>query len=131
MHDADMRSVSGKKGDFMASMQRKSFDTPDEKMASGKIEAELVTVDGMTIARIQVNPGWRWSVDEGTPSCPKPHIGYVIAGRMVFQMDDGSQMEVGPHDAFVVPPGHNAWAVGDEPCVVLDFAGVSGASAQP
>jgi hypothetical protein len=47
---------------------------------------------------------------------------------MVFQMDDGSQMEVGPHDAFVVPPGHNAWAVGDEPCVVLDFAGVAGAT---
>ena len=52
-----------------------------------------------------------------------PHVGYVISGRMKVVMDDGSEMECGPEDALVIPPGHDAWIVGDEPCVILDFAG--------
>ncbi len=52
-----------------------------------------------------------------------PHVGYVISGRMKVVMDDGSEMEYGPDDALVIPPGHDAWIVGEEPCVILDFAG--------
>jgi quercetin dioxygenase-like cupin family protein len=44
---------------------------------------------------------------------------------MVVQMNDGSQMEYGPGDAFYMPPGHDAWVVGDERCVLVDVTGVA------
>jgi len=59
----------------------------------------------------------------GTDSCQVPHVGYVFSGRMKVVLDEGAEMECGPDDALVIPPGHDAWIVGDEPCVVLDFAG--------
>jgi hypothetical protein len=59
----------------------------------------------------------------GTNSCQVPHVGYVVSGRLVVRMDDGSEQEIGPGDAVAIPPGHDAWTVGDVPCVMLDFAG--------
>ena len=38
--------------------------------------------------------------------------------------------EFRPGDAFHMPPGHDAWIVGDEACVILDFGGLKG-YAQP
>jgi len=113
----------------MASMEKKSLDSPDETLPSAKSNFEIVNLGGMTIGRATVEPGWRWSEDEkpsaGTTSCQIPHLGYVIAGRMRFKMDDGAELEVGPHDVVVVPPGHDAWVAGDEPFVVLDFGGAT------
>ena len=72
-------------------------------------------------------PGWRWSESvgpiAGTKSCEVHHNGYCVQGRMRVRMDDGAEQEVGPGDVFVLPPGHDAWVVGEEPCVVYDFAG--------
>ena len=60
----------------------------------------------------------------GTDSCQAPHTGYVLSGRMGVRMDDGAEAEVGPGDAFVISPGHDAWTVDDEPCILLDFSGM-------
>jgi mannose-6-phosphate isomerase-like protein (cupin superfamily) len=105
----------------------KNIDTPDELRkfpAHGWIE--LVTLPGVTFARATFQPGWRWSADikpvAGTDSCQVHHNGYVVSGRMHITMDDGATYDVGPGDVFVCPPGHDAYTVGDEDCVVLDFS---------
>ena len=74
-------------------------------------------------------PGWKWSESvkpiAGTDSCQVAHMGYQISGRMKVRMDDGSEQEFGPGDAGVIPPGHDAWVVGDEPVVFIDFQGAA------
>jgi hypothetical protein len=73
-------------------------------------------------------PGWRWSEDvkplAGTASCENHHSGYVLSGRMHLVMDDGTEDDIGPGDLFDIPPGHDAWTVGNEACVLIDYAGM-------
>jgi ethanolamine utilization protein EutQ (cupin superfamily) len=116
-------------------LKSKRFETPDEVrpfQAHGQVD--LVNLDSGPVGKGTFEPGWRWSNDvkpiAGTDSCQVEHIGYVMSGRMKVVMDDGGELEVGPGDTFHMPPGHDAWTVGDEPCVVLDFAGLKG-YAQP
>jgi quercetin dioxygenase-like cupin family protein len=61
----------------------------------------------------------------GTSSCQAAHAGYVLSGRMRIVMDDGTEGEMGPGDFFVIPPGHDAWTVGNEACVAFDFTGAT------
>jgi quercetin dioxygenase-like cupin family protein len=116
----------------MTKLQAKRFETPDEVRAfaaeTGKVE--LVELAGNTIGRGTFEPGWRWSEHvrpiSGTASCQVEHIGYVLDGRMKVVMDGGEELEVGPGDVFHMPSGHDAWIVGEEPCVLLDFGGLRG-----
>ena len=116
----------------MGQLQRKSFDQPDETrtFTDGKGKVDVVTVGDGPIGRGRFEPGWRWSQNvkpiAGTDSCQVEHIGYVLEGRMALQMDDGTEREFGPGDTFHMPPGHDAWIVGDEACVLLDFGGLKG-----
>jgi quercetin dioxygenase-like cupin family protein len=81
------------------------------------------------VGRAVFQPGWRWSNDvkpvAGTDSCEAAHTGYIISGQMHVTMDDGAEGDLGPGDAFVISPGHDAWIVGDEPCVALDWSAAS------
>ena len=110
----------------------KSFDQPDEvrEFTEGKGRVALVDVNGHQIGLGTFEPGWQWSKNvrplAGTDSCQVEHIGYVLQGRMTLRMDDGTEREFGAGDAFHMPPGHDAWTVGDEPCVLLDFGGLQG-----
>jgi Cupin domain len=65
----------------------------------------------------------------GTDSCRVSHTGYIVSGRFAVRLDDGRQYELGPGDAYVIPAGHDAWVVGDEPCVGVDFAATGRAHA--
>jgi quercetin dioxygenase-like cupin family protein len=89
----------------------------------------IVNVGSHTLGRGVFEPGWRWSEHvkpiAGTPSCQAAHTGYVLEGRMAVRMDDGSEAEYGPGDAFYMPPGHDAWIVGNQRCVLIDFTGVA------
>ena len=110
----------------MAAAEVKSFDSPDEpRPFEGKGKADVVQLAGKNIGRGVFEPGWRWSENvkpnAGTDSCEVSHLGYCLSGRMKVFMDDGSEGEVGPGDAFAIPPGHVAVVVGDEDCVLLDF----------
>ena len=82
---------------------------------------------GITIGRSTFEPGWSWEKCikpiVKTNSCEAPHTGYIVSGRIKVVMDDGSEIEGGPGDAAIIPPGHNAWVVGDEPCIMIDFTG--------
>lgn len=109
-------------------MEAKSLDSPEEtRPFVDKGRAEIVKVGNITVGRATFEPGWKWSDHvkpiAGTDSCQSAHTGYVLSGRMRIRMDDGTEGEVGPGDAFVVSPGHDAWVVGDGACVALDFSG--------
>ncbi len=54
-----------------------------------------------------------------TAGCQADHRAYFISGRMKVVMDDGDEMEYGRADFAIVPPGHDAWVIGDEPCVLI------------
>lgn len=113
----------------MAKLTRMSLDTPQEtrQFEQGMGKLELVNLEGGPVGRATFEPGWRWSEHvkpiAGTDSCEAPHLGYFISGRMKVAMDDGQEMEFGPGDFAVIPPGHDAWIVGDQPCVVIDWQG--------
>lgn len=113
----------------MTTMQKKSFNAPDEVRTPPKTRVEIVTFNGMSVARATYDAGWRWSEHVkpvvGTESCQVPHMAYVLSGRMAVQMEDGTTLEFGSGDLAIVPPGHDGWIIGDEPCVVLDFHGAS------
>jgi quercetin dioxygenase-like cupin family protein len=115
----------------MGRMVKKSLDAPEETrpFEDGKGKLELVNLEGGPVGRATFEPGWQWSKHvkpiAGTDSCQASHMGYFVSGRMVIRMDDGEEAEFGPGDFMVCPPGHDAWIVGDEPCVVIDWQGVA------
>lgn len=108
---------------------RKSFDSPEETrpFEGGKGQLQLVNVEGGAVGRATFEAGWRWSEHvkpiAKTDSCQAAHMGYFISGRMKVVMDDGEEIEYGPGDFGIIPPGHDAWTVGDEACVVVDWQG--------
>ena len=104
----------------------KNLGTPDEIRRFGHGEMAVVNVSGMAVGRAVFEPGFRWSVDvrpiANTASCQAHHAGYVISGQLGVRMDDGTETILGPGTVFSVAPGHDAWVVGDEPCVTIDWA---------
>jgi quercetin dioxygenase-like cupin family protein len=111
-------------------LQVKNFDSPDETrplVSNGKVD--VVHVGDVTVGRTVFEPGWRWSEHvkpiAGTDSCQSNHAGYCISGRMKVVMDDGEEAEIGPGEAFAISPGHDAWIVGDETFVGVDFSGMA------
>lgn len=92
----------------------------------GKISFQAFDFGGRQATKVTVNPGGSWSSDlkehHGTSSCQKPHFGFVLSGTMGIRMDDGHEVIMRPNDLFFVPEGHDAWCVGDEPGVFLEFS---------
>jgi hypothetical protein len=113
---------------IMAEAEQKSFEKPDEVRKFPKGRVELVKIAGATIGRAVFQPGWRWSTSvkliAGTKSCEAPHFQYHVSGVLKVRMDDGSEFECRPGDVTLFPSGHDAWVVGDEPVVVVDFQGM-------
>ncbi|HEY8313457.1 MAG TPA: cupin domain-containing protein [Candidatus Baltobacteraceae bacterium] len=107
--------------------ERKSLETPDETRAFAKGKLDIVTVGGTMLGRATFQPGWKWSECvkpiAKTNSCQAPHLGYVVSGRMTAVMDDGMRLQFVTGDAMSLPPGHDAWVEGNEPCVIVDFVG--------
>ncbi|MFK4595425.1 cupin domain-containing protein [Streptomyces pristinaespiralis] len=113
----------------MAAIVSRNFDSADETRAfeDGKGKLDVINTEHGPVGRAVFEPGWRWSTHikpiAGTDSCQAAHVGYVVGGRMKVVMDDGETGEFGPGDFLSIAPGHDAWIVGDEPCVVLDWVG--------
>jgi quercetin dioxygenase-like cupin family protein len=113
----------------MSQLEVRNHDQADEtRPFVDKGRVELVQMSGGVIGRATFEPGWRWSEHvkplAGTDSCQASHMGYCVSGRMVVRMDDGTEKEIGPGDVLSIPPGHDGWVVGDEPCVQIDFTGM-------
>lgn len=111
----------------MASLEIRKFDAPDEvrPFAEEKGEVHIVNLGTGPVGHQVFEPGWRWSEHvkpmAKTDSCQTNHLGYVVSGRMHIVMDDGTEGEVEAGDTAHIPPGHDAWVVGDAPCVMIDF----------
>lgn len=106
---------------------KKNFSDPDEKRPIAKGKIEVLKLEDTQIMRTTFEPGWRWSESvkpiAGTDSCQVQHLITIISGRMTVRMDDGSIVEFGPGDTGIIPAGHDAWVVGDEPVVAIDIKG--------
>ncbi|MDQ1681246.1 MAG: hypothetical protein QOI42_2105 [Frankiaceae bacterium] len=114
----------------MPTMQKtaqRAFDRPDERREFPHGHADIVVVDGHTIGRMTFQPGWRWSNDvkpiAGTDSCEAPHFQYHLSGTLQIRMNDGTEITAVAGDVTSLPQGHDAWVIGDEPVVTVDWAG--------
>lgn len=111
----------------MAETVKKNFDSPEETRNIDKGKVEVLNLGGAQVMRVTFQPGWKWSQCVkpivGTDSCQVSHLIYTISGRMIVRMDDGSEIEIGPGDAASIPAGHDAWIVGEEAYVGIDFQG--------
>jgi class 3 adenylate cyclase len=106
-------------------LQRKSLSRPEtvRKFPHGHIDS--VALGESEIGRWQFEPGWRWSQDVrpivGTPSCQNRHVGVCVEGTLHVEMDDGTVMEIGPDDAYEIPPGHDGWVLGNQPFITYEW----------
>ena len=107
-------------------LQRKSFDTPDTVREFPRGRMESVSLDETVIGHVRLEPGWRWSHDVRpivrTDWCEVRHVGICVEGWCHVQLEDGTTMDIGPGDAYEIPPGHDAWVTGDTACVAYEWA---------
>jgi hypothetical protein len=108
--------------------QLKSFKSPNEVREFPKGRIELVKVGGATIGRAVFEPGWHWATSvqplAKTRSCEAPHFQYHVSGVLRIKMDDGAEFDCMPGDISLLPSGHDAWVIGNEPAIVVDFQGM-------
>lgn len=111
----------------MAGPQKKSLDRPDDRLVTDALAASIVRVGEAAISRVVFQPGGHCSQappSGGRRSCQAHHSGTMLSGQVHVEMDDGAAMDLQPNDVFEIPPGHDGWAVGDQPAVVLNWSGV-------
>ena len=112
----------------MKTMEVKNLNKPEEVRTFDKGKVELVKTNGAMIGRAVFQPGWKWSESvkpiARTKSCEAPHFQYHVSGTLHVKMDDGTEMDLKPGDISYLPSGHDAWVVGNEPVVVVDFQGM-------
>jgi mannose-6-phosphate isomerase-like protein (cupin superfamily) len=109
----------------VAGLEVRDFSAPDETRAPDKTKVEIVHMGGASLARMSMQPGWRWSECikpvAGTDNCKVHHIGVLLSGTLHVSHEDGTEQDIGAGDAYVIEPGHEAWVVGDEPVVGYEF----------
>jgi len=109
----------------MAGVEARGFESPDETRTPPKTRSEIVRMRGVSVARLNLEPGWSWSECVkpvvGTESCQARHVGVVQEGRLRVRHEDGSEAELEPGQAYVIEPGHDAWVIGDAPFVGFEF----------
>jgi hypothetical protein len=112
-----------------AQTEQKTFDRPDETRNFENGELRLLNIGGADIGMLTLQPGWRWSEHvkpiAGTELCEAPHFQYHVRGTLHVLMADGTEFDAKPGDVTALPQGHDAWVVGDEPVVVVDWYGAS------
>ncbi len=109
----------------MAGVETRSFESPDETRTPDKTKLEIVNVGGATVGRGTLQPGWRWSEVikpvVGTEYCDVHHLGVLLSGKMHVVHNDGSEVDIAAGDVYNIQPGHDAWVVGDQPAVGVEF----------
>ena len=109
----------------MSGLERKSIDKPDEVRTFDKGSVEIVQLGSVTFSRAVFQPGWRWSECvkpiAGTDWCQAQHKTYIQSGSLGVRLQDGTELVGNAGDVLVIPPGHDGWVIGEEPCVSFDF----------
>jgi hypothetical protein len=113
----------------MAVAERKDFNASDETRTFEKGKVDLINIGGGVVGRLTLEPGWRWSLHvkpvAKTEWCEAPHFQYHLTGRLGIKMQDGTELEAGPGEVTALPQGHDAWVVGNESVVLIDWHGAS------
>ena len=113
----------------MKTLEVKSFAKPDEVRTFDKGRLELINLGGAMVGKAILQPGWKWSESvkpiAGTKSCEAPHFQYHASGTIRVKMDDGTERDIKAGEVSSIPTGHDAWVVGDEPVVLIDFQGMA------
>jgi len=110
----------------LTTITRKAFGEPDDVLPFVHGRSVIVTLGPEEVWRSELEPGWNWDEDlkpyaEGATSCPMTHREYVVEGRILYRMEDGTEVHATPGDVLFIPPGHRAWVEGDERCVLIDW----------
>jgi hypothetical protein len=109
--------------------EQRRFDSPDETRTFARGQLDLVKIGGADIGRLTLEPGWRWSEHvkplAGTDLCEAPHFQFHAQGVLHIVMADGAELDAHPGDVTALPQGHDAWVVGDEPVVLIDWCGAT------
>ncbi|HSB07061.1 MAG TPA: cupin domain-containing protein [Thermodesulfobacteriota bacterium] len=112
----------------MAQIETKSMNRPDEMRTFDKGKLEIINIDGRIVGRATLQPGWKWSESVkplvNTKSCEAPHFQYHVSGTLRVKTDDGTVRDCKAGDVSMLGSGHDAWVVGDEPVVLVDFQGM-------
>jgi hypothetical protein len=113
----------------MPAAENRDIQTPDETRSFPNGKIELVNLGGGVVGRATLEPGWKWSECvkpiAKTDLCQAPHTQYTVSGRLHVVMADGSEFDIGPGNVAIIPPGHDAWVVGNEPYVAVDWSGMA------
>jgi class 3 adenylate cyclase len=109
----------------MPRLQYKSFAAPDEVRSFPNGHAQVISLDESVVGRAVYEPGWRWSTAmppiAGTATCQLHHLGYSVSGAIRVVTDDGQAIEIPPNSIYEIPPGHDAWVVGQDPWVTVEW----------
>jgi mannose-6-phosphate isomerase-like protein (cupin superfamily) len=113
----------------MQTVEHRDFANPDETRPFNHGQAEIINIGDSDIGRLTLQPGWRWSEDvkpiAGTELCEAPHFAYHISGTLRVRMADGEEFDITPGMVVTLPSGHDAWVIGNEPVVTIDWQGAS------
>ncbi|BBZ01933.1 cupin [Mycolicibacterium chitae] len=110
---------------YHPAMQKATMaDIPSD--VHGLISKRTAELDGVAVTEVTFDVGARWSTDlkdyAGTQLCELPHVAYVLAGTIAIRMTDGAEQTFSAGDVMLLPPGHDAWTVGDEACTFVEFS---------
>ncbi len=112
-----------------ANEELKQFGSPDDTREFELGRLDLVNIGGGEVGRLTLQPGWRWSEHvkpiANTDWCEAPHFQYHVSGTLRIRMEDGDEFDAVPGDVTILPSGHDAWVIGDEPVVIVDWYGAS------
>ncbi|GIH05218.1 cupin [Rhizocola hellebori] len=110
----------------------RSFNDANEVRTPPNAQVDVVQLGEVKVARFTLQPGWRWSLSVkpivGTETCQARHIGAVVAGHMRVEHADGTKLELGPGDAYLIEPGHDAWVEGTDVFIGYEFDGATAAT---
>jgi len=119
----------------MPRLQSRAFATPDERRTFTHGRAEVLKLDETTVGRAVYEPGWRWTHDmpavAGTATCQLHHLGYSISGVMHVATNEGDELDILPETIYEIPSGHDAWVVGDEPWVTVEWTSAQSFGVSP
>ncbi len=96
-----------------------------ERREVGGATLDIVRTGQGRVKRVMYPAGFRWSTHMkdvvGGTHCMHTHVGFLARGRVHVEYADGCTLEFAAPQVMAIEPGHDAWVVGDEAAVLIEF----------